>query len=105
MTGSLATTEGTSTLNAAEIVTEAVDLDNRPNDLSLYSQTRFVSVIWPGAYGYPESELDVAIAFGTDSSLTVTSGWDDVTGWGEPNGLHFMQGVTGKLTGAKPEEK
>jgi hypothetical protein len=26
----------------------------------------------------------------------VTSGWDDVTGWGEPNGLPFMQGVTGK---------
>ncbi|MGA2539761.1 MAG: S53 family peptidase, partial [Terracidiphilus sp.] len=67
VTGSLATTEGTTALNAAEIFTEAVNLDDRPNDLSLYSQTRFLSAIWPGAYGDPESELDVAIAFGTDS--------------------------------------
>jgi hypothetical protein len=47
----------------------------------------------------------VAVSFGTDSSLTVTPGWDDVTGWGEPNGLHFIQGVTGKTTGAELDEK
>jgi hypothetical protein len=32
--------------------------------------------------------------------LTVTKGWDNVTGFGEPNGLPFVQGVTGKTTGA-----
>jgi hypothetical protein len=28
-----------------------------------------------------------------------------VTGWGEPNGLPFIQGVTGKTTGAPLAEK
>ena len=42
-----------------------------------------------------------AFTFGADTSLTVTEGWDNVTGFGEPNGLPFIQGVTGKTTGAK----
>jgi len=62
----------------------------------LYSQTKFVSAIWPIVPG----EEDIAITFGTDSSLTVTPGWDNVTGYGEPNGLPFIQGVTGKTKGA-----
>jgi subtilase family serine protease len=41
-----------------------------------------------------------AFTFGADTSLTVTEGWDNVTGFGEPNGLPFIQGVTGKTTGA-----
>lgn len=61
----------------------------------LYSQTDFVSAIWP--IGTSES---IAITFGTDSSLTVTPGWDNVTGYGEPNGVPFIQGVTGKTKGA-----
>jgi subtilase family serine protease len=62
----------------------------------LYSTTNFVSAIWPIVPG----EEDIAISFGTDSSLTVTPGWDNVTGYGEPNGLPFIQGVTGKTKGA-----
>ena len=42
-----------------------------------------------------------AFTFGADTSLTVEEGWDNVTGFGEPNGLPFIQGVTGKTTGAK----
>lgn len=42
-----------------------------------------------------------AVTFGADSSLTVGEGWDNVTGFGEPNGLHFIQGVTGKTKGAQ----
>ena len=61
----------------------------------LYSQTQFPSALWPIA-----SDETLAISFGTDSSLTVTPGWDNVTGYGEPNGLPFIQGVTGKTTGA-----
>jgi subtilase family serine protease len=45
-----------------------------------------------------------AITFGADTSLTVEEGWDNVTGFGEPNGLPFIQGVTGKRKGA-PIEK
>lgn len=60
-----------------------------------YSQNNFVSAIWPIA-----SDESIAISFGTDSSLTVAKGWDNVTGYGEPNGLPFIQGVSGKTTGA-----
>jgi hypothetical protein len=45
-----------------------------------------------------------AITFGADSSLTVEEGWDNVTGFGEPNGLPFIQGVTGKSKGASIEK-
>ena len=61
----------------------------------LYSQTNFVSATWN-----LNTTESVAITFGTDSSLTVTPGWDNVTGYGEPNGLPFIQGVTGKTKGA-----
>jgi subtilase family serine protease len=61
----------------------------------LYTQKQFPSALWN-----LDAETAVAISFGTDSSLTVTPGWDNVTGWGEPNGLPFIQGVSGKKTGA-----
>ena len=55
----------------------------------LYTQTQFTSAIWPF-----DSTDAAVISFGTDSSLTVTPGWDNVTGYGEPNGLPFFLGVT-----------
>ena len=61
----------------------------------LYTQAQFPSAIWNF-----DSEDAAVLSFGTDSSLTVTPGWDNVTGYGEPNGLPFIQGVTGKTTGA-----
>jgi subtilase family serine protease len=61
----------------------------------LYSQTVFPSAIWPF-----DSADALVLSFGTDSSLTVTPGWDNVTGFGEPNGLPFIQGVTGKTIGS-----
>jgi subtilase family serine protease len=91
--------------SSLQIYTEAENIDNPPNLLSLYSQTGFLSTLWPGAEGSSPSSFDVAVSFGTDSSLTVTKGWDNVTGWGEPNGLPFIQGVTGKTTGAPLDKK
>jgi subtilase family serine protease len=41
----------------------------------------------------PGSGVDLAIAFGLDSSLTVAKGWDNVTGYGTPNGLTFLDAV------------
>jgi subtilase family serine protease len=38
--------------------------------------------------------VDQAISFGLDSSLTVTQGWDNVTGYGTPLGLAFLNAVT-----------
>jgi len=93
-TGQLDINGTITSLNSTQIFTTATNEDDPPADLTLYLQTSFLSVIWPGAFGYPVSELDLAISFGTDSSLTVTSGWDNVTRWGEPNGLPFIKGVT-----------
>ena len=53
--------------------------------LALGTATEFVSGIWP------VEGADFIVAFGTDSSLTVTHGWDNVTGFGVPNGLPFIQ--------------
>jgi subtilase family serine protease len=60
------------------------------NDLfdGLFNGTTFTSAVGqlgPGAY--------LAISFGLDSSLTVTKGWDNVTGYGSPNGLAFLNAV------------
>jgi subtilase family serine protease len=64
----------------------------------LYTQKAFPSAVWPYS-----SDLTLAFSFGTDSSLTVAPGWDNVTGFGEPNGLPFVQAVTGKTKGAPVE--
>jgi hypothetical protein len=39
--------------------------------------------------------LDV-LSFGTDTSLTVTRGWDNVTGFGTPNGMAFIEAAAGR---------
>jgi len=61
----------------------------------LYYQIEFTSAIWPIA-----TDEALVLSFGTDSSLSVTKGWDEVTGYGEPNGLPFIQAVTGKTKGS-----
>jgi len=99
-TGTIKDSNGVQNDSAAQIFTTAINEYDYPNPLSLYSQTAFLSAIYPGAWGYATNQYDVAVSFGTDSSLTVTDGWDNVTGWGEPNGEPFIQGVTGKTTGA-----
>jgi subtilase family serine protease len=44
-------------------------------------------------YNSPFSTRWFVITFGTDTSLTTGTGWDNVTGLGTPNGLSFIQGV------------
>ncbi len=48
----------------------------------------FYSAIWDYGQG---AFFD--LSFGTDSSLTVGPGWDNVTGMGTPNGLSFIKEV------------
>jgi subtilase family serine protease len=57
-------------------------------DLSapLESTTTFFSALWD----YPfEPNTTILITFGTDSNLNTTTGWDNVTGLGTPNGKPF----------------
>lgn len=59
-----------------------------PSDLlsrSLFNTTQFVSALWPIA---PQSAW--VLGFGMDTTLTVTPGWDNVTGFGVPNAWPFI---------------
>jgi subtilase family serine protease len=50
----------------------------------LFGTTQYYSALWNLSGEY------VDLSFGTDSTLTVTKGWDFVTGRGVPNGLSFI---------------
>jgi subtilase family serine protease len=52
----------------------------------VYGATGFTSAVWNFGGG-----IDFAIAFGLDTSLTVTTGWDNVTGYGTPDVLTFLK--------------
>jgi subtilase family serine protease len=62
----------------------------------LYTTEGFVSANWldaPGPDGLAADGLAIDFGFGIDSSLTVTTGWDNVTGFGVPNGLSFIKAL------------
>ncbi|HME13458.1 MAG TPA: hypothetical protein VKF79_11380, partial [Candidatus Acidoferrum sp.] len=48
--------------------------------------TPFYSAFWDYPYA---DDTTFVVSFGTDSSLTITPGWDAVTGLGTPNGKAF----------------
>ena len=52
----------------------------------VYSATGFTSAVLNAG-----NNTDFAIAFGLDTSLTVTTGWDNVTGYGTPNVNTFLK--------------
>jgi hypothetical protein len=54
----------------------------------LDGDTGFTSAIWDLG-----GNTDVDFGFGIDSSLTVSNGWDNATGFGTPNGLTFLNAV------------
>jgi subtilase family serine protease len=54
----------------------------------LENTTSFLSALYHGS-----STRWYDLTFGTDSSLVVTPGWDNVTGLGTPNGIHFVNSV------------
>jgi subtilase family serine protease len=57
------------------------------------AQSNFLVALSPLATGIGNS---FAVSFGADTSLTVGPGWDNVTGYGQPNGLPFIQAVGSK---------
>jgi subtilase family serine protease len=54
--------------------------------------TQFTSAFYQGT-----STRWYAISFGTDSTLLVTNGWDNVTGVGAPYGAAFVNGVVNQV--------
>jgi subtilase family serine protease len=80
-----------STTNVSGIIVDSSgETDYSPGALlaPLYTTTQYSSALWNLGSG-----IYVDLSFGTDSSLTVTSGWDNVTGLGVPNGLAFINAV------------
>ncbi|ABF42142.1 physarolisin II [Candidatus Koribacter versatilis Ellin345] len=52
----------------------------------------FYSALYQGASSHSWYDL----TFGTDSTLFTKQGWDNVTGWGTPNGLNFVTAIANK---------
>jgi hypothetical protein len=47
--------------------------------------------VFAALWNQPQYEDALAYGIGLDSSLTVTKGWDNVTGYGTPAGLGFIE--------------
>ena len=57
----------------------------------LFSDAPFIPVDFVSANWPYDVQSGSVLSFGTDTSLTVTPGWDNVTGFGVPNGLAFIE--------------
>jgi subtilase family serine protease len=77
VSGTITTSSGTTNLSADDLATP------------LGSTTTFFSAF----YNSPFSTRWFVITFGTDSSLTTATGWDNVTGVGTPNGANFVNAI------------
>jgi subtilase family serine protease len=82
LSGTITTSSGTTSYSEAEFFPGAG-----------IAQSNFLVALSPLATGIGNS---FAVSFGADTSLTVGPGWDNVTGYGQPNGLPFIQAVGGK---------
>jgi subtilase family serine protease len=56
---------------------------------TLFNTTTYYSAL----YNSPFSTRWFVITFGTNSSLTTNTGWDNTTGVGTPNGLNFVNAI------------
>ena len=56
-----------------------------------------ISTTFSSAFYQGTSTRWYAISFGTDSTLPVAVGWDEVTGNGTPNGINFVNGVLSQI--------
>lgn len=86
----------TTNFTSTTLFTDSQDLVNGGN-LSLFGQARFLSAMWEVQAQSGEELL--VVSFGTDTSLLDATGWDYSTGNGEPNGMAFVQHVTGLTVG------
>ncbi len=77
VTGSITTPSGTTNFSADDL---AQPLDG-------------VTTYYSAMYNSPFSTRWFVITFGTDSSLTTSAGWDNVTGVGTPDGANFVNAL------------
>jgi subtilase family serine protease len=82
--------------NSPNNVTGTITANGTPTNFSaqqlaapLENTTSFYSAL----LNSPSDAAWYVLTFGTDSSLTVTPGWDNVTGVGTPNGAAFVNAL------------
>jgi len=63
-----------------------------PFEGHLFDTTKFISAMWNQSTTDSGSQY-ADFGFGIDTSLTVERGWDNVTGYGTPIGLPFIEAV------------
>lgn len=78
--GVIVDANGTTAYSAADLLTPALQTE------------RFYSALCSFGDG---AALEL-LSFGTDTSLRVTRGWDNVTGFGTPNGMEFIEAAAGR---------
>jgi len=79
-------------VGSANNVTGLID-GNPVSADSLASPLGNTTTYFSALYNSPFSTRWFVITFGTDSSLTVAPGWDNVTGVGVPNGANFINAI------------
>jgi hypothetical protein len=78
VSGSITDSGGTTTYSADQLAAP------------LYGTTTYYSAF----FNTPFEGFWVVLTFGTDTSLTTNSGWDNVTGVGTPNGANFVNALS-----------
>jgi subtilase family serine protease len=83
VTGVLTTSSGTTNFSTADIFSGIIG-----------GNTTFIGANWTEDGG----EIGYGFGFALDSSLTVTTGWDNATGYGTPYGLAFINAVAASVS-------
>jgi subtilase family serine protease len=82
--------------SSADNVTGTVTVNGTPTDFSaaqLAAPLGNTSSFFSALYNSPGDTRWYVLTFGTDSSLVVAPGWDNVTGVGTPNGAAFVNAL------------
>jgi subtilase family serine protease len=77
-------------------VTGTITVNRTPTNLSaeeLAAPLANTTSSFSALYNSPGDSNWYVLTFGTDSSLVVTPGWDNVTGLGTPNGAAFINAL------------
>jgi subtilase family serine protease len=84
----------TSPNNVTGTITDAAGTTTFTSD-QLAAPLDGITTYLSALYNSPFSTRWFVLTFGTDTSLTVTPGWDEVTGVGTPNAAAFVNAVAG----------
>jgi hypothetical protein len=85
----------TSPTNPAGVIVDA-NGSKSYSAADLLSPALQTEVFYSALCSFGDGAVLIDLSFGADTSLRVTIGWDNVTGFGTPNGIHRGRGRTRK---------